>query len=272
MTKLRFETVIVHGDDRGSVRRVNAYILEVPAKEHASRLDTLGAAFAAAMEQVTADSCDGQDDWVYLENTKYFEKMTDETELMRMAYRSSDPDHAEVAGSDKVIVKRLVKDMLASEDWQWSPMNAAEGDDLVSPTVAFKSIDWTAVWDAWKVKVAPAPVRIPVGTLVYSPTVYTKPGDPYSVFVYHGRTIEKTSYFQNGGFYGEEENFVPVDFVNAQNYAVESFPLPQRFSNKYVRWFARSKQDITVESVTRLKKDAVHNVKVLLAIRDFWSE
>lgn len=272
MTELLFETVITDGDDRGSVHRVNAYRMDVPAKEHAAFIGHISVAFSTAMEQAADEGFNSYDQWADVETTEYFNEMTDETELMRLAWRSTDPDHKPVKGVDKTVVKRLVKDMLTSEEWADSDFgfNTLEKHGGVDGVMKF--IDWNAVWDVWKVKVAPEPVRIPVGTLVYSSVLYTKPGDAYTAYVYQGRTADKSSYLSNGSFYGEEENLVPADFVNAQNYAVESFPLPLQMSSKRGRWFARSKQDMTVEAVTRLKKDAVHNVKVMLAVRDFWAE
>lgn len=273
MTELLFETVITDGDDRGSVRRVNAYRMDVPADGYSIFPDYLHATFYTAMEQAADDGFNGYDQWVSVETAEYFDEMTDETELMRLAWRSTDPDYKLVKGTTKAVVKRLVKDMLASKEWAdgdfgFNTLEKHGGVDGV-----MKSIDWNAVWDVWKPKVAPAPVRIPVGTLVFSANIDFSPGEAYVAREYRGRTVEKTSFVSREGFFfGEEENFVPVDFLEAQNYAIEAFPLPQAFVSKRGRWFARAKNDVSVESITRLKKDAVHNVKVMLAVKDFWAE
>jgi len=261
MAKLVFETGMIYGDDRGSVIPVGKYSVDVPAKEQDAFLDKVAVQFSDALEQLSERPFD-YDYSVYVEEFKPFAER-DETEQMLTVWDYDDSKSpVELTRKLSDSVRTLVKDVLLNERWNdFFALTPNSDKSLVDNIV--DSINWKAVNAK---QVLPTPVKIPVGTLVYMSNGYG-PGKAT-----YGGYLDTAGRFSSNGtlFYGKEELFVPVDYVDAFVVDAEVFPLPHEPRNRY-NWFARLKTDKKVQAFGRIKKDALFSLKFFVAVKTFWA-
>lgn len=259
MSNVRFASFLnTGGNDRGSTQPLYIYDVELPIatrKYQHTWLSRVSAGIQGALEQAYSFGLkkDRSDVGVYLEEFTTLEEYVDDEDTDRYIHdnRLFSETARVVNAKAEDAAQQIVSDTLATsilEDMY---------DEMEAP------INWTKVWADLDAP-APSPKKIAVGT-----RVYVLNGSSVTEAIFDGL---EGSYLRNGHAAGGEERMVPVSFVQAQNYQIEAFPLPQKVLNtRRMNWWARAKNNQKVEGLGRVKKDAILTVAVQLALPDFWA-
>jgi hypothetical protein len=247
MARLELQTVLLYGDDRGSVMPVNLYEVDLPKADHAAYLDALNGDYQVLLENIVSGEV-GHRRFFWIEDA---DEYLDETEQMLRRDRYPANEDAWALPTDpRQAINKILSDTLTSDTWE----GTFGEEDAVRGKSVLELVEIAHTPKPVKVE---TPKRIPLGTRVYridTRNFYIAATGPF--------TFE-------GSKSGPEEEYVPVDFVKQHTVEVEAFPLPAAIS-KHNRWFARTKQGKKFESAGRLRADAIQKVKFKAAHADFW--